>query len=284
MRTTQTVQTHAAHAADGARPRGTRRGFTLVELLVVIGIIALLVSILLPTLSSARSSAQLVTCQSNVRQTLTATLMYCDDNEGVIPWGRMPGARPDSQFAHRILQYLVGEEDDPANPAYLPNDNFRDVKQNVPVLQCPSAGEIHGNPPWYMKVSDYSKNAFMSGTYDSTPPLNRETRPVKISRVKDSAEKYAISDGTPWPIKADAKWVIGRHDGPKAVYTAGWQPDRPDPPFEGKVSVSFWDGHGVVLLKKEMPLWAPAALGGPTEAWDLGGNPNKGLIPWVPYE
>ena len=60
-------------------------GFTLVELLVVISIIALLLSILLPSLRSAREQAVRVVCKSNVKQLLTATMAYSFENKGVIP-------------------------------------------------------------------------------------------------------------------------------------------------------------------------------------------------------
>src|SRR5688500_2949003 len=61
------------------------RAFTLVELLVVIGVIALLVSIILPSLASARRSSNSVKCLSNLRQLGNAFMLYSNESKGFWP-------------------------------------------------------------------------------------------------------------------------------------------------------------------------------------------------------
>lgn len=61
------------------------RAFTLVELLVVIGIIAVLIGILLPTLGRARAHASTTACASQVRQLMYASTLYANDNRGILP-------------------------------------------------------------------------------------------------------------------------------------------------------------------------------------------------------
>lgn len=73
-----------------------KAGFTLVELLVVIGIIAMLIAMLLPALNKARFSARVVACASNQHQIYLAVAMYANDNHGALPgtnaWQRARGA------------------------------------------------------------------------------------------------------------------------------------------------------------------------------------------------
>ncbi len=69
----------------GLKRRGPRQGFTLIELMIVIGLIALLAGILLPSFQRARSRANLTTCCENLRNLATAVSMYQTDNAGLLP-------------------------------------------------------------------------------------------------------------------------------------------------------------------------------------------------------
>ena len=87
-------------AAMVRTPRRTRAGLTLVELLVVLGIVAILLAIALPTLARVRQSARTTACAANLRQIDAALQGYASDNNGVVYppidgsyawWERVPG-------------------------------------------------------------------------------------------------------------------------------------------------------------------------------------------------
>jgi len=86
--------------------RRRRRGFTLVELLVVIGIIAVLISVLLPALNRARQMANDVKCLSNLRQLGLACIMYMNQNKGVMPPARIARGGNDTSPGLFWLNFL----------------------------------------------------------------------------------------------------------------------------------------------------------------------------------
>jgi prepilin-type N-terminal cleavage/methylation domain-containing protein len=91
----------------------SRRAFTLVELLVVIGIIALLISILLPTLNKARMAALRTQCMSNQRQMLLGLEMYRSTSKGKLP-NYVPGGNLAGSL---ILRFEAGDWTNWENPS-----------------------------------------------------------------------------------------------------------------------------------------------------------------------
>src|SRR3954463_3974107 len=90
-----------------ARASSGRGAFTLVELLVVIGIIALLVAVLMPALRRAREQAHGVACSSNQRQIMMAFLMFANEHKGHLP-GNWLGLRRQGFREARLAHQLPG--------------------------------------------------------------------------------------------------------------------------------------------------------------------------------
>lgn len=112
------------------------QAFSLVELLVVLGIIAVLIAILIPALSAARQMALTVRCQSNLRQCGVAMTMYATDHDQIVPFhfNQGNGAFGPSQFVFaQLAPYVNVPINGVGSPGYYP------ILQRTPgnPLECP---------------------------------------------------------------------------------------------------------------------------------------------------
>src|SRR4051794_4144147 len=119
------------------------RGFTLVELLVVIGIIAVLVGILLPALSSARRQANTLKCLANLRSLGQAFLLYANDHKDAFPVvrsdtpddGVTPQNSTNTYYTDMLIRY-VSKTGKMNNSAKSDSANFEQTQKSV-IWGCP---------------------------------------------------------------------------------------------------------------------------------------------------
>ncbi|QQE13522.1 prepilin-type N-terminal cleavage/methylation domain-containing protein [Planctomycetota bacterium] len=135
-------------------------GFTLMELLVVISIISLLIGILLPALSMARTAARGAACSSNMRQILLTNVMFMNDYKGRLPANRI-GLQNDVHVTWRAWLakkgYLENEEAWLC-PAPPPTDAMTEEGRTIGGSQCVSDPQsnyaLNGELMWEMRNSD----------------------------------------------------------------------------------------------------------------------------------
>jgi prepilin-type N-terminal cleavage/methylation domain-containing protein len=196
----------------------SRRAFTLVELLVVIGIIAILVSILLPTMSRAREAALSVNCLSNLRDIGNTLQMYANENKDRVPLGFFNNQRYESY----IISYKQTASPPDTRfypvlgPLYVAN-HMRDAR----VFYCPSPNNVDdrwqyntSTNPWppeqalsLIRAGYYFRPEFSwGGLVDpGAPPLTYEGTPNVWPQTSKLTKKAVASDLWPIPLGSVAK-------------------------------------------------------------------------------
>lgn len=174
------------------RPRSPRtlrtRGFTLIEVLVVVAIIATLAAVLLPSLARARANARSSVCMSNLHQFGVALQMYQSENKDYIP----RGGTQISQIWVMLVARQIGDKRKYVTVEHVPVERY-------PIYSCPE--RVKTLP---FRFIDYVINAVPRDLkYGEAPreenfptPAGRWRHPGKVLLLGDTA--YELGSGIPW--------------------------------------------------------------------------------------
>jgi prepilin-type N-terminal cleavage/methylation domain-containing protein len=221
-------------ARMGRSTADRRRGFTLIEILVVVAIIALLISILLPSLTRARAQSQFVVCQTHLKEFGKAIAMYSMEYKDTLPGPQHPALLTHTptwsgnqfiqdHYLPNILRKYFSQRGTSGNsiadqlatcPSYpVPDSVF---KQNgitpthyvINTFENPNASVSELTKPFNSYFFGFTHGgitdqANWESTYGDTPQKAALYRPKRVATIRQPSRKYALADAFCKPFASD---------------------------------------------------------------------------------
>ncbi len=234
------------------------RGFTLIELLVVIAIIAILAAILFPVFAKARETAMRVKCTASGKQMGLAGLMYADDNNGTLHYGRVYVGDPDSHPSGLIWSGLEQPYLKSKEVLLCPTlDRNQDPRLNNPSHFAQTWSQSHYDNHGWLNIG---LNVGIGGWYSGNVAIV-----CKIKKVRSVAKNVFFADSVPGDHLGAAISECNNVSG--HIHFKGYETDNvcvncagicastrhnaghQDPNFgaynenEGGLTITFLDGH-----------------------------------------
>src|SRR6266699_466785 len=232
------------------RTDGGERGFTLVELLVVIVVIAVLASLLLPILSRSRAKAQGIFCLHNTKRLTVAWLLYADDHNGRLAYNlggtageRKIAQRTNQNWVNNIMDWEVRANSDDTNTATITEASLGPyANKATAIYRCPGDTVLSSDQRaagWSARVRSYSMNAMVGNAGEASRSGSNENNPdyvqfFNLSAIPKPTQIFVFLDEHPESI--DDGYFIN------TAYYWEWI-DLPASYHNGAASFSFADGH-----------------------------------------
>jgi prepilin-type processing-associated H-X9-DG protein/prepilin-type N-terminal cleavage/methylation domain-containing protein len=251
-----------------------RSAFTLVELLVVIGIIALLISILLPSLNRAREQAKAIKCSSNLRTLGQGIQLYASQNKGYLAWysnnARVlrAGNNPGFPYVDPFVEVSTTDADTGVTTIqydfYWAVPYVADAKLPKEILNCPSENYNSrtgtGDAMWrhyglnafgmsqvnFTRTEVFGNNAAETALFRNTPQFKFSSGSNKwvgknLGKIKNSADIIFAQDSYEVTIDGneDTFWNWKQHAPPNTTVDMAHETLR----HNKKANCLFTDGH-----------------------------------------